>query len=65
MRGGGWLKIQSAAVSIVGDVPVCSTSRMIRVDEGPMFGIFWSVPSGFSSVSIGCSSDRIAAAARL
>ena len=33
------------ARSTVADVPVCSTSRMMRVDEGPMFAILRSVPS--------------------
>ncbi len=53
------------AASMVGDVPVFNTSRMIRVDAGPMFGIFLSVPSGWSSDSIGSSSASTALAARL
>ena len=45
--------LPAIACSMVADVPVCSTSRMIRVDDGPMFAIFRSVPSGLSNDSIG------------
>ena len=38
--------LSAIARSIVADVPVCSTSRITRVDEGPTFGILRSVPSG-------------------
>ena len=57
--------LSAIACSTVAEVPVVSTSRMTRDEDGPMLGIFRSVPSGCSSDSIGSSSDRIALAARL
>ena len=40
------LPLDAITASTVGDVPVVRISRMIRADEGPMLGIFLSVPSG-------------------
>ena len=57
--------LSAIAFSIVGDDPVCSTSRITRVEEGPIFGILRSVPSGWRNDSIGSSRVRMAFAARL
>ena len=56
--------LAATPVSTVGDPPVSSTSTITRSDDGPMPGIFCSVPSGPTSDSSGSSSCRIVRAAR-